>query len=163
VLDGYGLPLVTAATNSYAACYGAIGTIATNPNDGNGVFVGNGTFQFKDITDGLSNTIAIGERAAMFAQTPWAGVLDQGTVVTTPGAPVYQSFDYPAPAMVMARFYNKRIDDPLSEPYDFFSPHTGIMNVLFADGSVQQIGVNASLDVLCALATRAGGEVASLP
>lgn len=163
VLDGYGLPLVEAATNSYAACYGALGNIATAPNDGNGIFVGNGTFQFRDITDGLSNTIAIGERAALFVQTPWVGVLDQGTVLTTPGAPVYQSLNYPPPTMVMARFYNKWINDPLSEPYDFFTPHTSVMNTLFADGSVQSINVSVSVDVLCALATRAGDEVVSLP
>jgi prepilin-type N-terminal cleavage/methylation domain-containing protein/prepilin-type processing-associated H-X9-DG protein len=163
VLDGYGLPLVNAATNSYAACYGALGNIATSPNDGNGMFVGNGTFQFRDITDGLSNTIAIGERAALFVQTPWVGVLDQGTVITTPGAPVYQSLNYPAPTMAMARFYNKSINDPLSEPYDFFTPHTGTINLLFADGSVHSVSASVSIEVLCALATRAGGEAVTLP
>jgi prepilin-type N-terminal cleavage/methylation domain-containing protein/prepilin-type processing-associated H-X9-DG protein len=163
VLDGYSLPLVNAAANSYAGCYGALGNIALSPNDGNGLFVGNGTFQFRDVTDGLSNTIAIGERASLFVQSPWVGVLDQGTVRTTPGAPVYQSFDYPAPTMVMARFYNKYLNDPLSEPYDFFTPHTSSMNTLFADGSVQQINVNVSLDILCALATRSGGEAVTLP
>ena len=163
VLDGYGNPLATAATNSYAACYGALGNIATNPNDGNGMFVGNGSFQYRDITDGLSNTIAIGERGAFFCQTPWVGVMDQGTVQTTPGAPVYQSFDYPAPTMVMARFYNKTINDPLSEPYDFFTPHTAAMNILFGDGSVHPVSFGVSTDVLCALATRNGGEVVSIP
>ncbi len=163
VLDGYGKFLVNAATNSYAACYGAEGNIAVDPNGGNGVFVGNGTFQFRDISDGLSNTIAIGERGAFFVQTPWVGVLDQGTVQTTPGAPVYQSFDYPPQTMTMARFYNKSINDPLSEPYDFFSPHLRNMNLLFLDGSVHSVNFTISIDVLCALATRAGGEAVELP
>lgn len=163
VLDGYGKFLVNAATNSYAACYGAEGNIALDPNGGNGAFVGNATFQFRDISDGISHTIAIGERGAFFVQTPWVGVLDQGTVQTTAGAPVYQSFDYPPPTMAMARFYNKSINDPFSEPYDFFSPHTRNMNLLFLDGSVQSVNFTISIDVLCALATRAGGEVVQLP
>jgi prepilin-type N-terminal cleavage/methylation domain-containing protein/prepilin-type processing-associated H-X9-DG protein len=163
VLDGYGRFLVNASTNSYAACYGALGNIAVDPNGGNGAFVGNSTFQFRDISDGLSNTIAIGERGAFFVQTPWVGVLDQGTVQTTPGAPVYQSFDYPPQTMPMARFYNKSINDPLSEPYDFFSPHARNMNILFLDGSVQSVNFTISIDVLCALATRAGGEAVELP
>jgi prepilin-type processing-associated H-X9-DG protein len=65
--------------------------------------------------------------------------------------------------MPMARFYNKSINDPLSEPYDFFSPHTRNMNILFMDGSVQSVNFTISIDVLCALATRAGGEAVELP
>lgn len=163
VLNGNGIPLVQAATNSYASCYGAAGNIGTAPNDGNGMFVGNGKFLFSDVSDGLSNTIAIGERANLFCQVPWVGVLDQGTVNTTAGAPVYQSLIYPPPTMAMARFYNKWINDPMSEPFDFFTPHPSGMNLLYGDGSVRPASVSVSIDVLCALATRAGGEIVDLP
>src|SRR5262249_931191 len=84
-------PVVDAATNSYVACYGAGGNMFTLPKDGNGMFVANGTVNFNWISDGLSNTIAIGERPALFVKAPWVGVLDQGTVQTTPGAPVFQA------------------------------------------------------------------------
>ena len=164
VADSYGDQIVFAATNSYAACYGAGGSVSNDPAGGTGMFVRNTRFRLLDISDGLTNTIAIAERAALFAQAPWAGVMDQGTVNTTPGAPVYQSTSYPGPAMVMARFYTHPINDPsLSEPDDFFSPHSGVINVLFIDGSVRSMAQSTSVDVLQALATRAGGEVVSLP
>jgi len=157
------VPVVDAATNSYAACYGAGGNIFSDPKGGNGMFVANGKFEFRLIADGLSNTIAIAERPAMFVRTPWVGVLDQGTVRTTPGAPVFSSTIHPAQSMTMARFNNKALNDPWSEPYDFFSPHSGTMNVLFADGSVRSVSFTVAIGVLRSLATRDGGEADTLP
>ena len=92
-----------------------------------------------------------------------AGVLDQGTVRTTPGAPVFNSSIHPSQSMTIARFNTKQINDPWSEPYDFFSPHPGTINVLFADGSVRPVAFSTPMPVLRALATRHGGEAESLP
>ena len=148
-----------AATNSYVACYGFGGDLFGAPADGNGLFVRNGQFTFKDIPDGLSSTLAIGERCGSFAKAPWVGVMSPGTVRTTPNAPVYRSAAHPSEAMAMARVWNKQLNDPWSEPEDFFSPHQGVMNMLFADGSVRAVRLSASLDVLQGWATRSGGEV----
>ena len=74
-----------ATTNSYAGCFGFGGQIGSAPDQGNGLFIRNGELQFRDVTDGTSQTLAIGERAARFAQSPWIGVVDQGTLRTTPG------------------------------------------------------------------------------
>jgi prepilin-type N-terminal cleavage/methylation domain-containing protein len=163
ILDVNFDPVVDAATNSYTACYGAGGNMFTEPNNGNGMFVGNGKFDLRHISDGLSNTIAIAERPALFVKAPWAGVMDQGTIRTTPGAPVYQSTADPAQAMVMARFNNKEINDPLSGTYDFFSPHPASMNVLLGDGSVRSVRFSAPIEILRSLATRSGGEPDTLP
>ncbi|HEX3152776.1 MAG TPA: DUF1559 domain-containing protein [Gemmataceae bacterium] len=152
-----------AATNSYAGCYGALGNLGVFPEQGTGLFTRNGTFQMKDITDGASQTLAIAERAALFTCAPWVGVIDQGTVRTTAGAPVSQSLVLPAPAMPMARVGSKALNDPWSEPYDFFSPHRSGMNALFVDGSVRWVNTSIAVEVFQALATRAGGETASLP
>jgi prepilin-type N-terminal cleavage/methylation domain-containing protein/prepilin-type processing-associated H-X9-DG protein len=150
--------LAVAATNSYAACYGAGGLINTQPDAGDGMFFRNSKTAFKTITDGTSLTLAIGERSALFAQTPWAGVMSAGTTRTTPGAPVYSSIVEWAPTMVLARISNKQLKDPYCEPYDFFSPHSGVVQFLFADGSVRPLSTSVSLPVLQALATCAGGE-----
>ena len=171
ILTLRGQPLVDAATNSYAGCYGKGAftrfdpslSIVTAPDQGNGLFVRNGRLQFKDITDGLSNTMAIGERAASFVQAPWAGVMDQGTVRTTPIAFVFQSVIHPPPLMVMARVAHKELNNPWSEPYEFFTPHPNGMNTLFADGSVRPIRISISLEVFQALASRNGNETATLP
>jgi prepilin-type N-terminal cleavage/methylation domain-containing protein/prepilin-type processing-associated H-X9-DG protein len=163
VLDARFEPLVDAATNSYAASYGPGGNQFLQPTAGTGMFVANGKYEFRNIADGLSNTIAISERAAHFVKAPWAGVLDQGTVRTTPGAPVFNSSIHPAQSMTIARFNNKPINDPWSEPYDFFSPHATTINVLFGDGSVRAVGFSTPMPILQALSTRDGGETETLP
>lgn len=146
-------------TNSYAACFGWSDLLPTHPEAGNGIFARNSKIRVADINDGTSNTIAVGERCALFAQSPWAGVMTGGTTRTTPGAPVYSSVIEPAPTMVMARVARKTLNSPNSEPYDFFSPYRGAVQFVFADGSVHALNESLDLAVLQALATRSGEEV----
>jgi prepilin-type N-terminal cleavage/methylation domain-containing protein/prepilin-type processing-associated H-X9-DG protein len=150
-------PLADVATNSYAACYGDWGPVLETP--GSGIFYRNSATRMTDVQDGTSCTLAVGDRAAMFTQTPWAGAVSMGSARTTPDAPVYQSVVSPAPAMVMARVSGRRaLNDPYSEPYDFFSPHFGSGNFLFADGSVRGVSTSLGMTVFQGLATRAGAE-----
>jgi prepilin-type N-terminal cleavage/methylation domain-containing protein/prepilin-type processing-associated H-X9-DG protein len=151
--------IATAATNSYAACFGFGGLLDTEPDSGNGAFFRNSHTRITDISDGTSSTLLVGERAALFAQGPWAGVITGGTIRTTPGAPVYSSLTDLAPVMVLARVWNKFLNDPNSQPPDFFSPHGQVVQFLFADGSVHAPSSGTDLTVLQALATIAGGEV----
>jgi prepilin-type N-terminal cleavage/methylation domain-containing protein/prepilin-type processing-associated H-X9-DG protein len=151
--------LTSAATNSYAACYGAEGNLNAFPDQGNGVFFRNSQIAVRDILDGTSFTLAIGERCAMFTQTPWAGVMTAGTVRITPGAPVWSTTFVGAPTMVLAHVGSHMLNNDNSQPYDFFSPHPNAVNFLFADGSVHPISTMTDVGVLMAMATRAGGEV----
>ena len=80
--------LVQAATNSYAACQGVGIDLDDDLDDGNGMFFRNSKVTFADIPDGSSNTIAVGERASLLTQAPWAGAVSFGTTRVTPGAPV---------------------------------------------------------------------------
>jgi type II secretory pathway pseudopilin PulG len=159
VFDELDEPMGPAATNSYAACFGSYGLMNTDPDFGNGLFQRNSRHSEADVTDGLGQTIAIGERASLFTQAPWAGVMTGGTVRTTPGAPVYTAIVELAPAMVLARIGNRVLNSPYSEPYDFFSPHFDIVFFALADGSVQSLTGSTSREVLHALATRGHGDV----
>jgi prepilin-type N-terminal cleavage/methylation domain-containing protein len=153
--------IAVAATNSYAANYGGLGLVNTDPDGGNGVFYRNSKTRVQDITDGSSHTFAIGERAALLTQTPWAGVMTGGTTQTTPGAPVFTAYRGLWPSMVMARIGFKPLNSPYAEPVDFFSPHREMVYFAFADGSAHAVSTSTDPTVLQALATRAGGETAS--
>lgn len=158
VLNELNEVMADAATTSYAACFGSYGLINVAPDLGNGIFQRNSHVRIADVTDGISQTFAIGERAAFFTKAPWAGVMQGGTVRTTPGAPVFTSITELAPAMALARIGNRSLNSRYSEPYDFFSGHTGIVHFLKADGSVGAISENADKRVLHAMATRDGEE-----
>jgi prepilin-type N-terminal cleavage/methylation domain-containing protein/prepilin-type processing-associated H-X9-DG protein len=154
--------LADVATNSYAACYGFDGLLNSDPDNGNGIFSRNSKYRIADITDGTSNTLAIGERGAILTQTPWAGVVTGGSAQTMPEAPVYTAIVEWAPCMVMARVRFKPLNDPYCEPLDFFSPHPYAVNFLFADGSVHSLPTSINITIVQALATRAGGETVDL-
>jgi prepilin-type N-terminal cleavage/methylation domain-containing protein len=161
VLDESGNPLVEAATNSYAACYGAGGEISEEPGKGNGLFFRNSRVRLTDITDGTSNTIAVGERAAYFTRTPWAGAITGGTARITPGAPTLSNAVEEAPTMPLAHTGSHTMNDPYADPDDFFTPHTGMGMFLFGDGGVRGLRRGVSLRVFQALSSRNGGEVVS--
>jgi prepilin-type N-terminal cleavage/methylation domain-containing protein/prepilin-type processing-associated H-X9-DG protein len=158
VADTYAFPVLSAATNSYAGNSGANGTEFFGVKPGSGVLFANSRVKVGEVTDGTSQTIAVGERAGILAQAPWAGAVTYGTVTTTPAAPVYVSVMLPAPAMPLARVGFKKLHDPWAEPDDFFSPHPGLVQFAFADGSVRPVRTGTDVPVLRALATRAGGE-----
>jgi prepilin-type N-terminal cleavage/methylation domain-containing protein len=159
VLDTLNQPLAWAATTSYAACFGTGGEIGERPALGDGLFYRNSAVTFAQVTDGASNTIAVGERAALFCQTPWAGTMSGASARTTPGAPVLVTIVEEAPVQVMASMRGWPLNSVYSTPYDFFSPHTDMVQLVFADGAVHALSSQIDGNVLLALATIAGGEV----
>lgn len=154
VLSDANTPVADTHTNSYTANFGSYGLINLEPENGNGLFQRNSGRRLAEITDGLSNTIALGERGALLAQAPWAGVITGGTCRTTAGAPVYTAVVEQSPVMAMVRIGNRTLNSRLCEPYDFFSPHGGTVSFVFADGSVRGLATTTDLSVLHALSTR---------
>ena len=141
--------------------------LGTDYTSTTGVLYRDSRVRLTDITDGASNTIAVGERppSADYWYGWWyAGFGQNGTggLDSLLGARElnaggnYTYMCAPGPF----HFQSGRFDDQCSA-FHFWSPHTGGANFLFADGSVRFLSYSAD-KILPALATRAGGEVVDL-
>jgi prepilin-type processing-associated H-X9-DG protein len=142
-----------------------LGVEGVNQFSRDGLFYLDSTVRLSDVTDGTSQTLCLGER-------PPAASLRLGWWYRGWG----QSKDGSAEMLLGARERNEsvgecaigsyhykpgRIDDICSVLH-FWSLHPGGANFAFADGSVRFLRYEAD-SILPALATRAGGEVTSLP
>jgi prepilin-type N-terminal cleavage/methylation domain-containing protein len=156
--DSGGILASQVATNSYAACFGSGGEIGKSPDLGNGFFFRNSSLRVRDIVDGTNSTIAIGERSAALSQNAWVGAVAFGVSRVTAGAPVYSVAVEEAPVQVLAHTGSHALDDPESDPDDFFSLHKGGVHFLMGDGAVRFLKSTVDFDVLHALSTRAGRE-----
>lgn len=146
-----------------------LGNSGVTAASGTGVLYGNSRVHFRDITDGLTNTLMLGERppGANFHLGWWyAGLGDDGmgTCDMHMGVaeiiPILTGRDGCFNAGPFS-FGGGSLADPCSS-YHYWSFHSGGANFAFADGSVRFLPYSASA-VLPALATRAGGEIVQLP
>lgn len=146
---------------SYAANWGpatATVNLDDTPLNSRGVFYRNSRTRFRDLTDGLSNTLALGERTngpiddastgghSVF-ETTWSGAArdiddladDHGHMV------LFETQFLP----------NQRGGDDKG----LSAPHVGICQFALCDGSVRAISENIDAGVYNALGTRSGQEV----
>ncbi len=161
-IDANGNPLVQVAHSSYVGMNGAPNGVTSDAYDNNGAFIRNTRFQIRDITDGLSNTVFIGERCTNMSNTTWVGAV-QGAVV--PDLRYSDTADQMAnaegdAALVLSHGSTTHLpNNPLVVDADATASfHINGVNFLFGDGSVQSISSAINPDVYQALCTRNGGE-----
>lgn len=169
VSDASGNPICRAAPASYAGCVGADDSPADGPT-GRGVMFRNSGVRAADIIDGLSMTIAVGERAWSNTKGMWAGAVNGGVCVPGESNPNPWLPGTKATAAVLVQAHCHLINaivEPDGATDDFSSRHPGGAMMLFADGSVRFIhdipadpATGYSQDGLMfqAMGTRAGGE-----
>jgi prepilin-type N-terminal cleavage/methylation domain-containing protein len=166
-LSGDGTLITKAPVSSYA------GVLGRNDHEEtgfyNGVFFRNSRIRIGQITDGTSKTVCIGERMSRMAEATWLGSITDSDVVHANGwwqrlGYAQRSQNYrPTNVHTACHIAGSKPNQPTNSPSGFFSPHPGVCNFLNADGSVLPIADDIDLNTCRALATRAGGEVASLP
>lgn len=149
---------------------------------GNGLFYRNSKNTITHVTDGLSNTIFVGERCAAHSPTTWTGAVTGGRCpawmatqpwtapYTTPAAApntgngtAYDNADY-AEALILAHgnaTHLPNVDFPIYDPDVFWSMHPGGANFLFGDGSVHFLTSGINPMTFQSMCTIAGGETAN--
>jgi len=147
------------STDNYAGFYNEVQTAKAAHPAGRGAFHGDGASGMKpekiaNVTDGLSNTIFVGERHTKthFTRGPfWADTFNLYSLGAT----------YPSLTNVYLQPDYDRCADAVNEnycKYGWGSLHAGGINWLFGDGSVRNLTTDINMIVFMDLSTIAGGE-----
>lgn len=132
----------------------------------------NSATRFADVTDGLSNTVFIGEHSSVLSDKTWVGVVPGAVVCANNpqrfpitscdlAATLVNVHSGPAPSEIdpitgFAPIHPP--NSPLCHVCQMYAEHTGGANVLLGDGSVRFISQFIHQPTWAALSTRAGGE-----
>jgi len=127
--------------------------------DGDGVFCRDSKVRFKDVTDGLSHTLMIGERSFRHAESTWVGAVTGAGQAPTAGSPMGLQVNN-ASNFVLGHT-GESYDGPAgpTEINNFTSPHVGGGVFGFVDGHTTFLGLSIDYATYKALSTRAQGDV----
>lgn len=142
------------AKSNYVGVFGTL-EISQAPSAGNGTFFHNSQLKLASITDGLSNTLIVGERASVPGTIElFTGTLNYVTTSLWHGV-------IPEANEAFARVVGSADHTPSHSDRhfdDFSSGHPGGTHFLGGDGSVQRVDNSIDLRVYQAMTTRAAGD-----
>jgi prepilin-type N-terminal cleavage/methylation domain-containing protein/prepilin-type processing-associated H-X9-DG protein len=164
VVDANGNPMCEVARGNYMAMNGVLG-VSGDAFDNNGAFIRNKKMRIRDIKDGLSQTLFVGERCAHMSNSTWTGAVTGGVVpaVRYPNPADQLANAELASALVLSHGSRAHLpNNPLVFDADATaSNHRLGVNFLFGDGSVRPIRNTIDGLVYEALLTRANNDIAS--
>jgi prepilin-type N-terminal cleavage/methylation domain-containing protein len=136
------------ARSNYSGVFGTLetGNGTRNPFSGDGIFFANSGVKIRDIIDGTSNTMIIGERRNDLGSITWSGVI----------------LTVPEPIVRVVGTNDLQPNSQEDNLETFRSYHPGGINVTLGDGSTQFITDEIDINVYRGLATIAGEEIVSL-
>jgi prepilin-type processing-associated H-X9-DG protein len=124
---------------------------------GEGVFFRNSNISMKDIRDGSSSTLLVGERTHHYCEATWVGAVTGAKLFPPAGSPASPEMQVAA-GMILGHTQEGAPNAPDIECNNFSSLHAGGAQFTFCDGHVGFISKNINRSVFQALSTRAGGE-----
>ena len=143
------------AAANYVANYG----VSEPGVDGEGLFFRNSAVRLRDVSDGASHTLAVGERSFHWGPATWTGVAKEASIVPAPDSPSPPGFFNSANFVLAHTFEGDGGPGCLgTEANGFASRHSAGANFLFADGHVAFLPTIMNHDVYKALSTRAGND-----
>jgi len=161
VRDDSVTPVEQYAGASYAANWGPSDLLVNlddTPLQSRGVFFRNSSTRVRGISDGLSNTLAIGERT----NGPIPGSVTLGGHAffeTAWPAAVREITDYPDDHGHMVLFETQFLPNQIgTDDKGLSAPHVGVCQFALCDGSVRAISENIDGEVYQAISTRSGDE-----
>jgi prepilin-type N-terminal cleavage/methylation domain-containing protein/prepilin-type processing-associated H-X9-DG protein len=160
---------VTYALESYLGCTGTTSGYNWGAPSADGILYVNSSVRMTSVTDGTSNTIAVGERPATGDTYFGWGFAPYGTGAGD-GDTVLGSNDSQIATMVgdlstNVGFRPQRVPGDTGEldAAHFWSFHTNGANFVYADGSVHFLSYSLAPATFAAMCTRNGGEVFNSP
>jgi prepilin-type N-terminal cleavage/methylation domain-containing protein/prepilin-type processing-associated H-X9-DG protein len=150
-----GTPICEVAESNYVGVFGT-----TEPGvDGDGLFYRNSSVAIRDITDGTSKTLAVGERTHQLGQATWVGSVTNSALFPENDNTQAQSVAEQGASMILGHVGEGSGPGAVGEDVNqFYSLHGEGTNFLFADGHVSFLRTDMDYATYVALATRAGGE-----
>ena len=158
--------------SNYVACYGNTPFLAESPQvltthltidgiSGRGMFYRNSRVRIADVTDGLSQTLAVGEKNAKNTMATWVGVIPGSTWRSANDTANYGGVPSNiAAAKVLGHACRQHPPSAAAGvAEDFSSPHINGVNMLFGDGSVHAVRTGVNMNVYPFTATIGDGLV----
>lgn len=131
--------------------------------DGDGMFFRNSRVAPRDVRDGLSQTIALGERSHQLGEATWVGAVT-GTILfpdESEGEIGRPRLEHSSGMVLGHAGLGHGPGDPRSEINQFYSQHGQGAVFMFADSHASFLPSTMDYKVYRALATRAGNETVS--
>jgi prepilin-type N-terminal cleavage/methylation domain-containing protein/prepilin-type processing-associated H-X9-DG protein len=154
--DAVGNPVSTicqVAASNYSGVFG----IREPIGDGDGVLYRNSRLRMKDVTDGTSATMLVGERSQRWGEGTWVGAVSGALLFPPQNSPALPHIE-PSSSMVLGHTFEGAPNAQDLELNNFSSLHAAGAHMLFVDGHVQFISASTDKLTFRALSTRAGAE-----
>ncbi|MBI1249829.1 DUF1559 domain-containing protein [bacterium] len=129
---------------------------------GDGIFFRSSAIGLRDVVDGTSSTLMVGERGSRLGQATWTGAVTGASILADGSDGVGTGPPESAASLILGHTgdgYGP--GDRHSHVNQFYSEHASGVNFLFADAHVEFLSSTIDYATYQALTTRAGGETVS--